>query len=496
MKKRTKLLASILAVAMATTSFASCFGGGDDSEFYTIDYYFVQNGTLTPQDLNVVEDAMNVILEQELEAHVALHPVPAWSYDEKLNLLINSGDKFDICFTSSWVNNYKGKIAKEAYLDITEMLPEYAPTLYANVDSSLYEALKVDGKIYGILNLQILPRTPGYAVEKTSWEAFCAETGFSAADVKKSQDIEPYLAYVKANYSDAEFIFQPLDPSGLIVEGGFDDIMGITYPGAVSVADDPSDGLTVVNQFATDFYKNAFQMSVDFYKKGYIHNALEKSYDYTKGYCWNLATWKPGADGEQTQQAGGREMVTFPIGESVMYNSWLLSNINAISATSEDPVKSLKFLELLNTNKELYSLITFGVEGKHYTKLSDTRAEVIANTKYTMSTVGWQFSNQFNAYLLPGQEDGVWEKTAALNESAKHSPLIGFSFDSNKVDLQLTNCYQAYMEYINEFIYGIDTEAGQFERQYNKFLTKLNLAGAETIIAEMQSQLDAYLASK
>lgn len=495
MKKGKKLLSALLSLLVATGAFAGC-ESGDDGAFYTIDYYFIQNGTLTPQDLDVVEDAMNVILEEQLEAHVALHPVPAWSYDEKLNLLINSGDKFDICFTSSWVNNYKGKVAKEAYLDITEMLPEYAPTLYANVNSNLYEALKVDGKIYGVLNLQVLPRTPGYAVEKTSWEAFCAETGFSAADVKKSQDIEPYLAYVKANYPDAEFIYQPLDPSGLIVEGGFDDIMGITYPGAVSVNDDPSDGLTVVNQFETDFYKEAFQMSVDFYKKGYIHNALEKSYDYTKGYCWNLATWKPGADGEQAQQAGGREMVTFPIGESVMYNSWLLSNVNAISATSEDPEKSLKFLELLNTNKELYSLITFGIEGQHYTKLSDTRAEVIANTKYTMATVGWQFSNQFNAYLLPGQEDGVWEETATLNEEAKYSPLIGFSFDSFSVDLELTNCYQAYMEYINEFIYGIDTEDGQFERQYNKFLTKLNLAGADKIVAEMQKQLDAWLASK
>ncbi len=496
MKNKKRWTTSLLALVLgASCVLGGCNGGGDGT--YTLDYYFIQNGVFAPEDLDVVEDEINVILKEKIDAKVKLHPIAAWSYDEQLNLLINSGDKFDICYTSTWVNNYKSKVMKEAYLDITEMLPEYAPTLYQNIidlDESLFDAVKVDGKIYAAINLQVMPRTSGYAVDKASWEAFCADTGFTKEDVKDFDDIEPYLAYVKANYSDAKYIYQPLDPSGVIIDGGFDDLAGTTYPGAVSVSDDPADGLTVVNQFASDYYHDVFAMSVDFFKKGYIpEDVLTKSFDYTQGYCWNLATWKPGADGEQSVMAN-KEMVTFPIGESVMYNSWAAANMNAISATSEDPVKALQFLELLNTDKELYNLITFGVEGKHYTKTGENRVKIADNTKYTMGTVGWQFSNQFNAYLTDGQEDNVWEETKVLNASAKYSPIMGFSFDSSSVDLELSNCYQAYMEYINSFIYGVFVD--DFERQYTKFVNKMEIAGSKKIIEEMQKQLDAWLAAK
>ena len=73
---------------------------------------------------------------------------------------------------------------------------------------------------------------------------------------------------------------------------------------------------------------------------------------------------------------------------------------------------------------------------------------------------------------------------------------MGFSFDSSKVQLELSNCYYAYLEFINSFIWGVFTIEGEFDRQYNKFLQKLEIAGASTVIAEMQKQVDAWIASK
>ncbi len=499
-----KVFLSILCILGMSLLLVGCTKKtSNPDDIYQIDYYFIMNGTFVPQDLELVEQKISEITEEKIKASVKLHPIAAWSYDEKLNLIINSGDKFDICFTSSWTNNYRNKVQKEAYVDITELLPEYAPTLYANVDPSLYEGIKVDGKIYGVINLQILPRTPGLAVEKTTWEAFCAKTGTKESDIKSIADIEPYLAYVKEVVPNAFNIVAPNDPAGLIIDGHFDELFGMTYPGAVSIDDDPSDGLTVVNQFAQPYYHDIFKLAVDWYEKGYISKkVLTEAFDYTKGYCWLLSTWKPGSAGEQTQVAG-RDIITFPIGESIMYNSWAVSDINAISATSEDPVKCLKFLELLNTDKDLYNLITFGIEGIHYNKVGENRIEVVENTRYTMATVGWQFSNQFNAYVTRGQEDDVWEQTKVINATAKYSPIMGFTFDGSNVELELTNCYQAYMEYINSFIYGVfldeDKPVGdrtEFEKQYTKFINKLKIAGSEKIITEMQSQIDAWLQSQ
>lgn len=496
--KLKRATTAFLAACMAFSTFAAACGGDDSRDkdgAYILDYYFIHNGMdLQTNVVNEVEDAINAIIKPKINAVVELHPVHAWNYDEKMNNIINAGDKFDICYTSSWTNNYTQKVMKEAYVDITEMLPEYAPTLYANVDPALYEAVKIDGKIYGAINLQVLPRTPGMCVDKVEWEAFLKENpDFSEADVKSFGDIEPFLAYLKQKYNGSKntyCIAAAPDPAGLAIEGGFDELVGMTYPGAIQVADDPVDGLTVVNQFATDFYKETLKVCADFNQKGYFNP--DHAIDYHLAYCWNVSTWKPGIEAEQSLVAG-KPMHCFPIGESVMYNGWSKSNLNAISSTSEEPETALKFLELLNTDKELYNIITFGIEGKHYNKVGENRVEVPVNTQYTMGNVGWQFSNQFNAYLQPEQKDDVWEETKALNASAAYSPLMGFSFDSSKVELELSNCYAAYIEYITPMIWGDYFK--DFDKQYNNFMKKLKACNVNLVIEEMQKQVDAWLAA-
>ena len=66
-----------------------------------------------------------------------------------------------------------------------------------------------------------------------------------------------------------------------------------------------------------------------------------------------------------------------------MWNTALLNaptehwtTMNAICATTVDPVASMKVLEMFNTNKEIYRLLSFGIEGVHYEYL-DKELDVI-----------------------------------------------------------------------------------------------------------------------
>lgn len=209
-----------------------------------------------------------------------------------------------------------------------------------------------------------------------------------------------------------------------------------------------------------------------------------------------MSTWKPGAEAEEFKRSGNREMLCIPFSDSVMYNNWTGSNINAISTNSKNPEKCLEFLDLLYTDKEMYNMLVFGLEGDHYTK-DGTRENYITaveNTNYSFADVGWQFSNQFNSYLTEYQDENVWEDTKTINENAEFSPIMGFVFDYSEVELELANCYTVYNEYINSLLYGIFGTG--FETQYNKFLQKLEIAGVNSILEEMQNQLDAWLASK
>lgn len=490
MKKMSLLLVMVLSMF----AFIGCEKNDD---VYTIEYYYIMSGTFVPTDLQLVQDEINVILEEKIGARVNLHPVSAWSYDERMNILINASDYFDICYTSSWTNNYFRNVSKEAFYDITDIVAEHAPNLYQSVDPLVYDSITIDDRLYGLINLQVLPRTAGYTVEKASWEAYCQESGFSVDMVKDYTDIEGYLDYVLRNNPDAYNILVPFDPAGIVIALEYDNIYGMQYPGSVNIQDDLSDGLAVLNQFATTEYRELFRTAVQWYDKKYINeDVLTEAADYTQAYCWMMSTWKPGAEAEEFKRSGNREMLCIPFGSSVMYNSWSGSNINAISSNSKNPEKCLEFLDLLYTDKDLYNMFVFGLEGTHYTK-DATRGNYITaveNTNYSFADVGWQFSNQFNSYLTGSQDENVWEDTKVLNQNAEFSPIMGFVFDYSNVELELANCYTVYNEFINSLLYGILGES--FDTQYNKFLQKLEIAGVNTVVEEMQTQLDAWVASK
>lgn len=475
-------------------SVGSCGVKGDE-DIYTIEYYVIMNGTSAQGDQAKVQDEINNKLREKIGAEVNMHIISDWSYNDSLNLVINSGDDWDICFTSNWTNNYKRNVAKEAFLDITELLPEYAPSLYNLVDERVYDAIKVYGKIYATQNLQILPRTPGFTVDKTVFNNYLTASGTTVGDIKSISDLTPYLAYCKANCDDYNII-SSLDNSGVIVALGYDDIYGTTYPGAVKITDNANDGLTVYNQFAQNDYFEIFKLCGQWFENGYISkDVLTKQFDYTKAFAWLETTWKPGLDGVGTQRAG-KETYSFAFGDSVMYNSWLSCCLSGINSESGNPVKCLQFLELLNTDKELCNMFIYGIEGKHYNKVSENRVKVIPDSGYNLSNTSWQFANQFNAYLVDPQEDGVWEETAEINSKASYSPLVGFNFDYSKFELELNNCYSIYNEYMTSFLQGIYGSGSKLTEKYGQFVSKLEKAGANRIIAEMQKQVDAWLANK
>ena len=174
--------------------------------------------------------------------------------------------------------------------------------------------------------------------------------------------------------------------------------------------------------------------------------------------------------------------------------------MNAISRTSENPIRALKLLELLYSDKDLFNLLVFGIEGKHYNVVGETasglkRVELIDNSGYSMP-IAWAFGDQFNQWLTPGQPDDVWEQTEAVNQSAIVSKSFGFNFDSSNLKSEYANCSNIVDEYWYNVLIGFGKSQEKIDEMYNKFLKNLKSAGADTIIKEMQRQLDEWKASK
>ena len=73
----------------------------------------------------------------------------------------------------------------------------------------------------------------------------------------------------------------------------------------------------------------------------------------------------------------------------------MFGSMNAIPASCENPERVLMFMNRLYSDKALVNLLVYGIEGTHYTKVSDNIIDFAAGTDdgaksgYNRETTGW-----------------------------------------------------------------------------------------------------------
>lgn len=255
--------------------------------------------------------------------------------------------------------------------------------------------------------------------------------------------------------------------------------------------------LKVVNQFELPQVQEHYKMMYDWNKKGYFRQdaaSLNDSLAGLKGgehMAKTIGTVKPGVEVSEKANFGGRDVVVVPMSDSWLPTTGITATMTAISRTSKNPERTMELINLVNTDKTLYNLITQGIEGKHYSKVDNDYISPIADGGY-LPNADWMYGNQFLAYLKEGQGKTDWEDTQKLNDGAKPSPALGFVFDPTNVQNEIASVSAV----VKEFELSLDTGSVDPEKTMPEFLSKLEKAGSKAIINEVQKQVDAWKAAK
>lgn len=455
----------------------------DELEFVTLTWYYPGNYPQNDQD--EVFAALNEKIKEKINAEVNFQPISWGDYDSKMVLADSSGEEYDLCFTSDWSNNYLQNVTKGAYLPLDDLLKEYAPQTYASVPEEFWNATRVDGKIYGIINQQIIARTSLITINKELADKY----NFDPKSIDSNLDnLEPFLQQMAANDPDKCGFSMNFNPDNAYYFG-LEMLGGLTNPAGVYMND--AEG-TIVNIFKTDEFKGFVEKMYEWNQAGYImgEDGLAGGNPYPeqegKRGSWMSGTYKPGVESEETLK-WGLEVYCEPVSEPYVATAGVVATMHAIGRNSQNPERAMMLMELLNTDKEIFNMLAYGLEGKHYNKLDGDFIEQIPDSGYAPGTA-WLHASTFNAYLLEGQDADLWEQTKALNASAKVSPLLGFNFDATSVSTELAQCASVVNQYMPLFSNGV----GSLEGDYVEFIEKLDKAGAQTIIDEMQKQVDAW----
>ena len=468
--------------------------GGSELEPVELTWYFMGNYPQEGQD--EVFAAANKIIKEKINATVNFVPIAFGDYDQKMQVVIASGEEFDLCFTSDWTNNYVQNVSKGAFLPLDDLIAEYAPNAAAAIPEKMWDATRVNGQIYGFINQQISARTPVVETPVRLYDKYHDVLDIKSYEGKlyasNLSELEPYIKAVIDN-EGSDYYFQ----SGLYnLEGSF---FGMEYvsswsiPGAIEL---DGDGLKVVNQFKNENMLTYAELMRDWNSKGYLDSQRRiatKTDDAVAGQTESRtaiyigATYKPGI--EVQDSVNSEPIIAMPAGQALMTTSAIIADLQAISSTSKNPERAMMLIELVNTDAELFNTLISGIEGKNWNFNEEGFLEK-TDPPYAPNS-DWMFGTNFLAYPQVGQTMDVWDQTRAINENATPSPLLGFSFNPEPVKSEISQCAAVVDEYSRGIELGVYDAA-----KYEEFLNKLDAAGADIIIAEMQNQIDAWSAAK
>lgn len=433
-----------------------------------------------PADLELVMEDLNKKLVEEINVELKLVCIEMGEYDDRAKLASTSGEEYDIVFTCSWLNKFSENLSRGAFLEITDLLEEYGQDIKAGLQENLWDVAKSGDGIYAIPNQQITAKQVGVAIQKE----YADKYGWTKTHIEDGTELEWFFDKILENEKDVTPYMMAQVP---FTNDLSEQIASYCY---VYRDDDPSDGLTVV----WDAEDTKAQNINNWWKKGYLHPEYATGGDLNAVRAANKFVaygiiYSPYCE-VSVSNSQGKEYIAVSVGDPYFSATAGVETMNAINVNSKNPEAAVKLLNLFWAKPELFNELLFGLEGVHYKKVGEERVEVIEGTEWNLWKNDWLYGNQFIRWHVPGEADDHWDLVKELNTSSKMSPFRGFVSDISEFQVELAQIAAVEGEYKNYWLRDNWEELAKERKE------KLKAAGIETVVAEVQKQLDEWLAAK
>lgn len=540
MKRTKKILALLLALAMIAAVFAACgnddsgsssapgsssseastdesssesqsepessdTGSEDDGEVHPC--RIVQPGTLPAEYDQGIADVNAKLKEDGVNIEVSIQRIPWDSYAEKLNLMLTTGEEFELLHVMQDVKNLSAIAGMDAIIPLDSLLEKY-PDLVAKFTENEWLGAVYNGDHYAVpCSWHSFDHTMAYmnlrtdVMKKVGYDEFPAESVDDVIDLmKKSQDYILEETGIKAynwfhqNQDTAHWLHRTYD----------------TYPFYV----ENSLGLIIARQDGTidSFYESEeFKKDCEVYQKMYNEGLInpdilnldsQVKYDQAK-----LGAFLP----SQTFDPSEEKVIPMNTEITDVTCDWVkmcpekpdmiytfVQNLNAISSTSEDPESGLKFLNWLYASQENHDLFHLGQKDKYFVDEGEglfSRTDAMKKDGDPNGDALFWLDTWMTGYMpymrydVATTTDNYLDYQNYRSENYVVSPIAGFLFDASNVTTELTNLQTE----IIASIYPIKIGMVPYEENIGPAIEKLKAAGLDTYLEEYRTQFKAYL---
>lgn len=485
-----KLFALLLTVGLIL-SFTGCGTGKKktaDGNVPTLTWYVPGDAQ---DDTALINEEASKITREKIGANIEIRFIDTGAYKERMSMNMASSTTFDLCFVG-YLYPYSEAVNMGGLMEIGDLLNKYAKDTLNSMPDYALDAVTTENGIYAVPNQQIMGFGGAYFLRKDLAEKY----NIDIENVKNMDDVELIAKTIKDNEPE-------LVPAMCPTAGDFRYKDGMDSKVEAIVISSPTIWWDVEKEKVIPFYEvpglrdGAAKMN-EWYKNGYLRQDIAINSDSGWGDSYSRAgryaivseTNKPGILSEIKNRTGYEYVQLFATPAIMAYNS-PLATATAVSRTSKHPEEAVKFLNLINTDKELYNIICYGIEGKHY-KYENERVTLIENSGYEPNA-DWKFGNQFNALLKEGQADDDWEKTKEINDSAVKAPFMGIFFNTDDILTETAQIAKINAKYVDGLI---DTGVQHPDEYWDDYISEMKKAGIDKVVDSYQKQIDNFMKNK
>lgn len=528
MKKR--VMAALLAGAICTGMLAGCGGGSDepaggqtagteaggqtadgagtsggaavaDGDIYEVVVQFPTLGD-TPQDLQMVEDALNEITEAEIGVHVTLYPTSAFELNNTTTMMVSSGEKLDLAMCM-FEGGAQGYVNKGMLIELDDLVEQYGQDIVAAEGVAMAGGY-YNGTLYAVPTEEKMGRVKAFECRKDILDKY--NIAYDENKVYTLDELTEIFAAVKAGEGDKFYcIAANANEDAPYTYFSQADLLGADYGSGVLLNYGKGTD-EVVNYFETEEFTEYCNVMRTWFEEGYFSSDCNTVTDsalvqlQSGNYFGMFSNAEPDmvASHSATMQAyQGTDVValrtTDPASRTQDYQltQWM------IPITCDNPEKTMQFLNMLYGRKDVINLLYWGIEGVHYNRVEGTENMVEfpegidrSNTTYAAILNVW--GDKLKDYVMEPNDDSYVATMQEFNNNisdACTSDALGYCFNSEPVKTQYAAVNDVVTQYAKSTLgYGVVEPASQLE----EFRSALKAAGIDDIIAENQRQYDEW----
>ncbi len=472
------------------------------------------------QDSEKVWEAFNEKLQEYVpNTTVEISLISFSDYGEKYKQMLASGETVDLAWVASWVTgNMDEGIANGNMMPLDDLLEEYGSGIKEALgDQALDLHRTADGKLYYLFSWQGLYNNRRAYTFPTELTKLAGEGWLEKTQelVTKWWNTDSSLEDFQAVLDQIAIYCEALKENGKLY-GGISptDHFGWNYGTRLRTDGVPSgiehvglvtgdNTFTVTDAIATDYFRLFAKNMADFYKKGYIRSdigsfdrsaaSLPKNNEYTPN------TWIMGCGGALLDNDA--ELQSFRMGTEIsdvfIEEKGTLGKGDATAMSipycADEPERGMMVLNAIYSQPDLYQLLIWGMEGENYTKNSDGTITLIKSDsgEKTYGIDNWIIGTCRNGLTEEGSDPDYYNQVAEAEKTAYINPFLNFAFDQSNVSDIVSSLTAIDKEYYDMVYMGYTGD--EWEATLDKWIAERKAAGVDTLIAEYQKQLDAYI---